>query len=335
MRAAVVHEPQRLTIEDVPDPVPAPGEVIIAVRANGLCGSDLHLLAGEWSSVSYPVIPGHEFAGEVVAVGHDIDHALIGRRFAVDPTLACGACDHCWSHRRNICRRLAGYGVTRPGGSATHAAATAANLVPIPDDMSYVAAAVSQPLACAVHALQRAGIGPGERVLVVGAGAAGLLLAQAARAFAPSSVLVCEHLAARRDVAEQLDLDGVFTNIDGALDAHRGRFSLVVDATGKAAALPAAFDATDWGGTLLVFGICAHGATVPIEPVKLYEREVRIVGSRGLNGTQGPAVELLASGRVRWEPLVDYRHTLEELPDALRRLRRSEIMKAVTVSGGA
>lgn len=335
MRAAVVHAPRQLTIEDVPDPVPRPGDVIIAVHANGLCGSDLHLYDGEWSTVSYPVIPGHEFAGEVVAVGRDVGDGLIGRRFAVDPTLGCGACDHCLAGRRNVCRRVGGYGVTRPGGSATLAAVAAVNLVPIPDDLPYVAAAVSQPLACAVHALRRADIQRGERVLVVGAGAAGLLLAQAARTFGASSVVVCEPVAARRRVAEQLDLSGVFPDVDAAVEAHPQRFSLVTDATGRAEILAASFEATDTGGTLIAFGICGQGATVAIEPVKLYEREVRIVGTRGLNGTQRAAVELLASGQLRWEPLVDDRNTLDHLPHALRRLRRSEIMKAVTVSGGA
>jgi len=118
-----------------------------------LCGSDVHLYHGDWSSVSYPVVPGHEFAGEVVAAGTDTDTALVGRRFAVDPTVACGACDHCLNARRNLCRRLRGYGVTLPGGSATHAAVKVDNLVTIPDELSYVAAAVAQPLACAIHAL--------------------------------------------------------------------------------------------------------------------------------------------------------------------------------------
>ncbi|MDH3499188.1 MAG: zinc-binding dehydrogenase [Acidimicrobiia bacterium] len=171
-------------------------------------------------------------------------------------------------------------------------------------------------------------------MLVVGAGAAGILLAQAARSFGASSVVVCEPVASRRHVGEQLDLDAVFADIDAAVDAHPERFSLVVDTTGEAEVLAASFNATDTGGTLLVFGICAQGATVPVEPVKFYEREVQIVGSRGSNGTQGSAVELLASGRVRWEPLVDDRHSLDDLPHALGRLGRGEVMKAVTVSGG-
>jgi len=118
MRAAVVHEPHRITIDDIPEPEPGPNEVVVAVKANGICGSDLHLLDGEWSFVQYPVIPGHEFSGEVVEVGPGVESNLVGRRVAVDPVVGCGTCDHCKSGRINLCRSLNAYGATRPGGSS-------------------------------------------------------------------------------------------------------------------------------------------------------------------------------------------------------------------------
>jgi len=335
MRAAVVHGPRQMTIEEVPDPEPGPGEVVVAVAANGLCGSDLHLYDGEWSLVRYPVIPGHEFAGEVMEVGADVDRSLVGRRMAVDPSIPCGSCDHCRAGRGNLCRNLGAFGLSRPGGCASHATVGVDNLVPLPDSLPFEAAAVAQPLACAVHALRRAEVAPGERVLVVGGGAAGLLLAQAARAMGAGSVAVCEPITARRLVAAELELDGVFAGVDEALAAHPEKFSLVVDATGKASVLPVSLTAADVGATLLLFGVCAQGEAAAIEPVTLYERELKVVASRGLNATHQAALALLASGRVRWEPLVTDRHLLGDLPDAMGRLRRGEGIKAVTVAAGA
>ncbi len=331
MRAAVVHEPHRITIDDIPEPEPGPNEVVVAVKANGICGSDLHLLDGEWSFVQYPVIPGHEFSGEVVEVGPGVESNLVGRRVAVDPVVGCGTCDHCKSGRINLCRSLNAYGATRPGGSAEQCVVGVRNLVPLPDSLPFEAAAVAQPLACALHALTRVPHSPAPNVLVVGGGAAGLLLAQAVRASGASFVAVCEPIAARRDVAARLDIDAIFQSVDEALAAHPEKFSLVIDATGKASVLSSSLDAADTGGTLLLFSMCAQGEMASIEPVKLYERELTIVGSRGMASTHGPALELLSSGQVKWEPLVTEHHGLDDLPNALARLRRHEGIKALTV----
>ncbi|MFT7476275.1 MAG: 2-desacetyl-2-hydroxyethyl bacteriochlorophyllide A dehydrogenase [Verrucomicrobiales bacterium] len=331
MRAAVVHEPNRITIDDVPEPEPGPNEVVVAVKANGICGSDLHLLDGEWSFVQYPVIPGHEFSGEIVEVGPGVDANLVGQRVAVDPVVGCSTCDHCTSGRVNLCRTLGAYGATRPGGSAERCVVGVQNLVPLPESLPFEAAAVAQPLACALHALNRVPQVPAQRVLVVGGGAAGLLLAQAVRASGASFVAVCEPVAARREVAARLDVDEIFQNIDEAVETHPEKFSLVIDATGKASVLPSSLEAADTGGTLLLFSVCAQGETASIEPVKLYERELTIVGSRGMNSTSVPALELLSSGQVKWEPLVTDQHNLDDLANALGRLRRHEGIKALTM----
>lgn len=335
MQAAVVRRPHTLLIEDVPDPTPGRHDVVLTVEANGLCGSDIHLLDGEWAAVTYPMILGHEFAGTVVATGSDVTSAVLDGRYAVDPTLACGVCDRCLAGRRNICRNLGAYGVTADGGSASLVVVRAGNLVPIPDDLPWEAAAISQPLACAVHALRRIGDGVEGDVLVVGAGAAGLLLAQTAKVYGAASVHVCDPLSPRRDVARQLDVDGVHADIGAACDSVGRSFDLVVDATGSVDAMAPAFAAVDTGGTLLMFGICGHGETATIEPVRFYEREVRVIGSRGLNGTQPEAVRLLADGLVLWQPLVNDLHPLADLPEALARVRSGLSMKAVTMGSAS
>ncbi|MQA87540.1 MAG: alcohol dehydrogenase catalytic domain-containing protein [Streptosporangiales bacterium] len=331
MRAAVVSEPGRLTFEDLPDPRPTPGEVVVTVAANGLCGTDLHVLDGELTLATYPVVPGHETAGTVEEVGGDVPAALRGRRVAIDPSIWCGDCVQCRVGRRNLCPRGGGYGITRDGGCASHIRVHQRNLVFLPESLPFEAASIAQPLGCALHALRRAGVGPGDTVLVVGAGAAGLLLAQAARARGAAEVAVCEPVPSRRDIAALLDLDEVGHDAAALADRHPDGFRVVVDATGHAAVTGACLDLVGLGGLLLVFGVAPPHETVPIAPAALYERELTVLGTRGMNGDLPAAIALLASGRVRWEPLVTARRRLEELPAAMDGLRRGEGVKAMMV----
>lgn len=331
MRAAVVSEAGRLTFEHVPEPRPGPGEVVVAVAANGLCGTDLHVVDGELAQARYPITPGHETAGTVEQVGPGASPTLRGRRVAIDPLICCGECDQCRIGRRNLCRHGGGYGVTRNGGCASHILVDGRNLVALPEFLPFEAGSIAQPLACALHALRRAGVGPGDNVLVVGAGGAGLLLAQAARARGAAEVAVCEPVPSRRDIAALLDVDEVSDDLAAVAGRRPEGFRIVVDATGRAVVTGACLDLVALGGVLLVFGVAPPHDTVPIAPAALYQRELTVLGTRGLNGDHPAAIALLASGRVKWEPLVTARHALDELPAALEGLRRGEGLKAMMV----
>ncbi|MBA2596363.1 MAG: alcohol dehydrogenase catalytic domain-containing protein, partial [Chloroflexia bacterium] len=174
MRAVVVEKPGFVRVEDVPEPEPGPGDVVVQVGACGICGTDVHIIDGEFPPARYPVIPGHEFGGEVVAVGADVTAYRAGDRVGVEPTLNCGACYYCQRGMGNLCERINGVGTTQPGGFAERVAVPQRTLHHLPDDMTLSAAALIEPVACVVRGFHRLQPQPGETYLIYGAGPMGL-----------------------------------------------------------------------------------------------------------------------------------------------------------------
>ena len=168
MRAAVITAPGTVEVTTVDDPAPARDEVVVEVAAVGICGTDLHILAGEHGRL--PVIPGHEVSGTVVATGADVDATMVGARVAIDPTLPCWSCRQCRRGRTNLCDTLGALGVTTAGGAAELLAAPARSCVVLPDDVDLAGAALIEPLSCAVHGFDVLRMHLGARVLLYGAG---------------------------------------------------------------------------------------------------------------------------------------------------------------------
>ncbi|EPH43925.1 putative L-threonine 3-dehydrogenase [Streptomyces aurantiacus JA 4570] len=150
MKAAIIESVGKAVVGEVPDPTPGPRDVVVEVAACGLCGTDLHILQGEFAP-TLPVVPGHEFAGEVVGVGSAVTELSVGDRVAVDPSLYCYECRYCRDGHNNLCERWAAIGVTTAGGAAQYAVAPAANCVRLPEHVRTQDAALIEPLSCAVR----------------------------------------------------------------------------------------------------------------------------------------------------------------------------------------
>ena len=158
MRAIVLDRPGSFRVAEVPDPTPGPGQIVVKVDACGICGTDLHIMDGEFPPTPYPITPGHEFAGTVAAVGADVTMDLpAGAPVAVDPSIYCGHCRRCRAGRANLCENWAAIGDTVDGAFAEYVAVPAANAYRLPEGFDGQAAAMIEPLACAVHGLRRLG----------------------------------------------------------------------------------------------------------------------------------------------------------------------------------
>lgn len=209
-------------VAEVPDPRPAETEVLVQVEAAGICHTDLDILHGNYAA-TFPVTPGHEFAGTVIGTGQEVDRAWLGRRVAVDPLRSCGACRPCLHGRTNLCEHLRAYGAEIDGGLATHAAVEVSQLVDV-GDLAADLAAMAEPLACAVNAARRSAITASDDVLVVGAGPIGLLILTAFGSRG-ASLSAAEPQDRRRDHAAGFGAAASYPSINAALQARAVRAS--------------------------------------------------------------------------------------------------------------
>jgi 2-desacetyl-2-hydroxyethyl bacteriochlorophyllide A dehydrogenase len=331
MRAAVWEKPGELKIRERPDPTPGPDEIVVRVGACGMCGTDVHIAQGEFPPTPYPIVPGHEFAGEVVGVGSDVADVAVGAHVAVDPSLFCGHCDYCRVQRGNLCRNWNAIGDTVDGAFAELVKAPARNAYELPEEMSLRAGALVEPLACAVHGVRRLEVVTGDSVLITGSGTMGLLLLQVLTHGGAASVTVVDRNERRLEVARSLGADAVETDV-GAVTGDG--FDIVVDATGVPAVVQQGLDLVRRGGKLMIFGVAPEEARVEISPFRIYNDEITVVGSMAVLYTFVQAIELLRTGTVATEPLLTHTFPLDGFEDALASMRAGEGIKVQVLPNG-
>ena len=293
MKAAVITGVGTVEIASVDDPAPGPGEVVVAVTACGLCGTDLHILQGEFAP-SLPVIPGHEFSGVVTAVGGGAAGLREGDRVAVDPSLYCHECHYCRIGHGNLCLRWGAIGVTVPGGAAEYVAVPAANCVRLPGHVATADATLIEPLSCAVRGYDVLKSQLGAHVLIYGAGTMGLMMLELAKRTGAVSVDVVELSAERLTLARDLGASNAVSSAD-----EIGRpfgWEVVVDATGNGRAIQDGLGRVGPAGTFLQFGVAGYATRVTIEPFRIYNKEITITGSMAVLHSYERAAELFAAG---------------------------------------
>jgi len=324
MLAALHVAPNRLEVIEVPAPDPAPGEVVVAVRACAFCGSDRHDLAHQPAE---PRIAGHEFAGVVVQEAADTPD-LVGQAVIVDPIMRCGRCDYCRAGQDHLCRSMAVIGCQTPGGFAELVKAPAGNLHPKPEGLPFAVATLADPLAVALHAAELACAVPGARCLILGAGTIGLLLAQVLAFQEAGEVWLADIEATHLELARRL---GAFRTVDlsgGATEGLPGECDLAVEVAGGAApTLGWAIAAVRKGGTVLC--VAQRPPTEIAYPTLLF-RELRLQGVFGQRARDfGRAVELLGTGRIAGAPLITDCFPLAEAQAALERFLEPSSVKVV------
>ena len=318
-----------LELREIPEPVAGPGEVVVRVAATGICGTDLHIQDDEYA-VPPPVVIGHETAGEVAAVGQGVTGVRPGDRVTSLTTITtCGVCALCRAGRTNLCpqRRFLGGHVN--GGFAGYFVVPQANILPLPDNVSFDAAAMTEPLACCVHGVME--VAPparGSLAVVSGPGPIGLLCAQVARA-AGAEVIVLGTAAdtGRFAVARSLGFEHLVDVQAGdpvvaVRDIGGGREpDLIVEAAGAASSMEGCLRMAPRGGTVLQIGL--YGRPVPVALDTLVLKEIHLLGSFSSTPTSWPlAMDLLARGAVRADPLVTSKRPLAEWSAAFDAARR-------------
>jgi threonine dehydrogenase-like Zn-dependent dehydrogenase len=318
MNAAVLHGPRDLRVHASPDPVPGDDHVLVRVAAAGLCGTDYSIWSGD-RRVAYPRIMGHEFLGEVAAVGPGVTRVAPGARVVVEPNHSCERCPLCLEGNRNLCLSRTAVGIDTDGGFADLARVPARCCWPVPAGLATDDALLAEPLAVVVRAANRGGVRQGESAAVLGAGTLGLLALQALRARG-ARVLVVSRTARRFELARTLGAEATHVAAEGSLETAARGFSgregvdLVIETAGTPDAAGHALSLVRPGGRVVLTGL-PH-APAPLNIFGVVRREVTILGSMIYQDEFPQALRLLAEGRVRGAALITHRFGLEAIAQA-------------------
>lgn len=316
MKAVVIEAPNKMTVNIIQDPTPSAGEAVIKVEACGICGTDIHVLHGEFAPTRYPIVPGHEFCGEVVAVAADVRNVKTGDFVAVDPSLFCGKCRQCRLGRFNLCENWNAIGVGSANGAcAEFVAVPSANAFRLPLELPRHWGALVEPLSCAVHGLDQVDLQVAEDYLIYGAGTMGLLLAQLAKDSGAGRVDMVERNPHRHALAKRLAADRVAISAD-ELDKPQG-WDVVIDATGVVPAIEDGLRRVARGGTFLMFGVANADATATFSPFRVYNDEIKIIGSMAVLHSFERALTMLAKGVIDCEAMITNRFPLDEYQGAI------------------
>jgi 2-desacetyl-2-hydroxyethyl bacteriochlorophyllide A dehydrogenase len=298
MKAVLFHGPEDLRLEELPTPEPRRGEIRIRPQAVGLCGSDTHMLRGEMPAAR-PVVFGHEIAGIVDAVGHEVSGVDEGDLVTIEPHVYCKSCRYCRLGREHLCLQKKAFGVHLNGGLAERLVVPAYTAFRLPPGIGAEVGCLAEPVACCIHGMDRLAPASGTPLLIIGAGPAGLILTRLARLAGAAPIVVSEPNAERRkaaldfgaDVALDPGADGWGEALEQLTDGQG--FDSVIEAVGSAATLEVAVERTARGGRVLVFGVAPMDAVARVRPYEMFARELTLIGTVINPYTHDRAVGLL------------------------------------------
>ena len=317
-------------------PTPADDQVLVKVMACGICGTEVHICNGEEGSaqVTPPVVLGHEFAGIVEAVGEGVTTLQVGDRVAIDPNIYCGTCRPCRMGKKQNCRNLRALGVTMNGGFEEYALCPEAQCFKMSGEVGFDVLAMTEPLACVLHGIDQANIRTGQTVLVIGGGTIGQMMLQMAKKSGASTVILSEPIRSRREIALGLGADFAIDPIHENLNQRLQQITddgadVIIECVGKPFTVEQAFSAAAPGTTIVLFGVPAPHATVPLPLFDVYKKELKIVGSMINPDTHQRAANLINSGALQLEALITHKFPLDQLDEAIQMQMSSESIKVV------
>jgi len=329
MLSVVVEQPNQMAIRERPQPQPGIGEVRVRVRYAGICGSDVHILHGKNPFVVYPRVIGHEFVGQIDAVGEGVDAARLGELVAVDPVVSCGHCHACAVGRRNVCHNLQVIGVHRDGGFSEYMCAPAANAYVIPAGVEETGAAIIEPFAVAANVTSRTGVHPSDTALIYGAGPVGLNLLQTLKGVYGVRAFITDRIDERLDLARACGAgpDDVINTARESLPealAKRGVErgpTLIYDAVGHPSILEEAVRLAAPAGRIGVLGFSTHPSAIAQQ--ELTKKELTLYASR-LNCSMFPRViEWIGKGLVHPERIITHRIDFRDVTAAFEVVERN------------
>jgi 2-desacetyl-2-hydroxyethyl bacteriochlorophyllide A dehydrogenase len=337
MKAVVVERPHEVSYQDVDEPAVGARDVLVESREAGLCRTDIEMMTGEFTDprwVHFPVIPGHEWAGTVVAVGDEVDAVAIGDRVVCEGFITCGRCGPCRRGETQWCERIDALGFTRPGGYAELVAVPDRIVHPLPDHVSFDAGVLVEPASVVLSGLEKTRPQPGESVGVIGVGTLGALAILLLRLHSPAHIVAYGVRGEELELAQRLGADEVALAGDGA--RIEPELDLVIETAGATAAVELATKLCRPGGRALLLGIAGEGRMLTLPSDLLVGKEMALIGSVAYPAAVWSRVVGLVAERVlELDPIVTHRFPVSEFADAVALMddRRGIVAKIVLEHG--
>lgn len=320
MKAMVLNGVEELEIKELDAGAPGEGEIIIDVKACGVCGTDLHMYHGDKGAFdnSYPLIMGHEFSGVVSAAGPGVKKIKAGDRVCVDPNMYCGHCRNCKKGLVHFCENMIGYGTTLPGGFAGQCRVLEQAAYRIPDKLSFEHAALVEPVSCCMHGIDRCNIHPGDTVAVIGMGAIGMLMLQLAFTAGAARVVAVEPVAEKRAAAEKLGaclaIDPLTQDVKTEVEkAGIESLDCVIECAGLGSTMEMAINIASPAATVMLFSLTPPDTKITVLPLEqIFKKEITITGSYVNPLVSQRVIDLLASGRIDLDTVITDRIPIED-----------------------
>ena len=321
MKAAVYHGPGDLRVEEVPVRKLKDNEVKIQVKYCGICGTDIHIFHGDGGccDVTPPLVPGHEFSGVVAEVGAGVKAVKVGDRVTGDPNDMCGECYFCKNGMQHFCKNNIGIGTTVDGGFAEYVIMREKQVYKVSDDLSFIEAAMTEPISCCLHGIDLCNIKAGDTVLVMGGGPIGMIMMQLAKNAGASKVIMSEPVEEKREQALKLGatktIDPLHEDVEAVLAEYCENVNVVIECVGNVHTQADAVRFAGKGATIMYFGLAAPEESFPIRPDDIFKKELHITSSYINPYSFERAIQILESGTVELESLITNVVPLDDIAD--------------------
>ena len=311
MRSAVFYGKHQIKVQESPMPAVGPRDVLIQVKACGICGTDVHIFEGDQGAaeVTPPTILGHEFSGVVTGIGGSVTNCAVGDRVCIDPNCTCGACTPCRSGVAHYCEHMIGYGTTVNGGFAEYCAVNERQVYKLGANTTFAMGAMTEPTACCLHGIDLCGIRPGHQVVVIGGGMIGLLMLQLAKLAGAAKIALLEPVESKREVAKTLGadvcIDPLHEDVKAALHAAGLTWvNTVIECVGRTSTIEQAIDIAGPKAVVMMFGLTKPDDTIAVKPFEIFKKELELKSSYINPYTQKRALDLIDSGRLDVQSMV-------------------------------
>ncbi|CAI9628674.1 unnamed protein product [Alternaria burnsii] len=338
MRALQYSGPEKFAVETIDVPAIGDDDVLVKISACGVCGTDLHYHKGEFLA-KWPLIPGHEAAGTVAAIGKNVKNIAIGDRVAADALQPCLNCFYCTRRKTQLCENIIGYGGNVPGGMAEYCRYPAKMVFPI-GDLPDLEAVLIEPAACAAHGIERMQMEVGSRVLLFGCGPTGILLAQLIKMNGAAHLTIASKAGPKLDLTQKLDIADAYVTISdenpsadmASLQTNNPYgFDIVVEATGAPTVLEKAIEYVRKGGKLVVYGVYDESVKIAWSPFRIWENEITILASFCSMSHIPHVLEYVNAGRLKLGGIANKTYKIEQWEECLDAVRKQEVVKAAIV----